>query len=92
MKINTKLITRRSNMLYTDFTEKLIGLQGVKVTKVEKSEKEINIFAQMQRKPHFCPVCNKETTIIHDYRTQTIKDINAFGRRSVLIHLKNIYN
>ena len=87
MKINTKLITRRSNMLYTDFTEKLIGLQGVKVTKVEKSEKEINIFAQMQRKPHFCPVCNKETTIIHDYRTQTIKDINAFGR-SVLIHLK----
>ena len=78
-------------MLYTDFTEKLIGLQGVKVTKVEKSEKEINIFAQMQRKPHFCPVCNKETTIIHDYRTQTIKDINAFGR-SVLIHLKNIYN
>ena len=56
MKINTKLITRRSNMLYTDFTEKIIGLQGVKVTNIEKSEKEINIFAQMQRKPHFCPV------------------------------------
>ena len=41
----------------------------------------------MQRKLHFCRVCNKETTKIHDYRTQTIKDMNAFGR-SVLIHLK----
>ena len=30
MKINTKLITWRSNVLYTDFTEKLIGLEGVK--------------------------------------------------------------
>ena len=37
-------------MLYADFTEKPIGLQGVKVTKVEKSEKEnfvVSFFAEI---------------------------------------------
>ena len=29
-----------SNMLYTDFTEKLLGLQDVIITNVEESEKK----------------------------------------------------
>ena len=41
-------------MLYTDFTEKLLGLQGLIVTNVEENEKEIHIYAEMKKKAHNC--------------------------------------
>ncbi len=37
-------------MLYNYFTEKLIGLQGLKVTNIENEEKTITIYAEMVRK------------------------------------------
>ena len=46
-----------SNMLYTDFTEKLLGLQDVIITNVEESEKEIIIYAELKRKKHNCICC-----------------------------------
>ena len=39
-------------MLYTDFTEKLLGLQDLIVTNIEENEKEIHIYAEMKRKAH----------------------------------------
>ena len=39
-------------MLYTDFTEKLLGLQNLKVTKIEKNEKAVCIYAELPRKTH----------------------------------------
>ena len=41
-------------MLYTHFTEELLGLQGVKITNIESSEKSIVIYAELERKPHNC--------------------------------------
>ena len=43
-----------SNMLYTDFTEKLLGLQDLIVTNIEENEKEIHIYAEIKRKAHNC--------------------------------------
>lgn len=67
-------------MLYNDFTEKLLGLQGVEITNVEENEKTITIFAQLRRKPHICPCCGQTSDTIHDYRMQKVKDIPAFGK------------
>ncbi len=50
-------------MLYTDYTQKLLNLQGVLV-KIE-----------MPVTPHACPHCGTHTSYIHDYRKQLIKDI-----------------
>ena len=33
-------------MLYTHFTEEMLGLQGVKVNKVENNETNIKIYAE----------------------------------------------
>ena len=75
------------NMLYTNIIRKLLGLQDVIVTNVEKNEKNIDIYIEMEVTPHQCPSCGIETTKIHDYRIQKIKDINSFDK-SVILHLK----
>ena len=67
-------------MLYSYFTEKLTGLQGVLIKNVENNDDFITISLEMKRKPHKCPCCGAETDKIHDYRLQHVKDIHAFGK------------
>lgn len=74
-------------MLYTHFTEKIVGLQDLIIKKVETNEKEIHIYGQLERKPHKCPCCGADTAKIHDYREQVIKDIPLYDKY-VFIHLK----
>lgn len=78
-------------MLYTHFTEEMLGLQGVKVNKVENNETNIKIYAELTRKDHNCPACRATTDKIHDYRIQTIKDIPAFGKLVTIILRKRRY-
>ena len=74
-------------MLYEYFTEKLTGLQGLSIEKVEENQNTIHIHCKLERKKHKCPCCGKLTNTIHDYREQVIKDIPAFGKY-VFIHIK----
>lgn len=67
-------------MLYFNYTEKLINLQGVIVKNIIKNSFSTTIFAEMPRKSHNCPCCNTPTDKIHDYRRLQIKDIPAFGK------------
>ena len=78
-------------MLYTNNTEKLLGLQGVNVKKVEDNEKSVLIYAELERKKQKCPCCGESTDKIHDYREQTVKDIPAFGKLIVLKLRKRRY-
>ena len=78
-------------MLYTHFTEELLGLQGVKITNIENSEKSIEIYAELERKPHSCTSCGTATSTVHDYRTQRIKDIPAFGKLVTIVLRKRRY-
>ena len=78
-------------MLYQLFTEKLLGLQGVKGTNIEESETTILIYAEMERKEHHCVCCGTATNTIHDYREQKIKDIPAFGKKIQIILKKRRY-
>ena len=68
------------NMLYEHFTEKLLGLQGLIITNIEENEKNIIIYAEMEKKEHYCISCGTATNTVHDYREQEIKDIPAFGK------------
>ena len=80
-----------SNMLYKYFTEKLLGLQGLNITNIEVDEKTIIIHAEKERKEHICKKCKTATNIIHDYRTQVIKDIPAFGKLVNVVLRKRRY-
>ena len=78
-------------MLYSHFTQEVLGLQDVIITKVENSEKELIIYAELERKQHPCIHCGAETNTIHDYRKQVIKDIPAFGKTVSIVLRKRRY-
>lgn len=78
-------------MLYKHFTEKLIGLQGVIITNIEENEKNIFIHCELERKEHNCICCGTRANTIHDYRTQSVKDIPSFGKLVTLILRKRRY-
>lgn len=78
-------------MLYQDCIEKLLGLQDVIPKKIESDEGSITIYGELKRKSQLCPRCQTETRTIHDYRTQRIKDIPAFGKRVTLVLRKRRY-
>lgn len=73
-------------MLMSDYTVKLLDLEDVIITNVEKSLNQIQIYLELPRTKHICPVCGCETNKIHDYRTQIIKDI-PLGKET-LLHLR----
>ena len=74
-------------MLYSHFTEKLLGLKGAIVKNIDQTEKFTSIEIEIERKSHNCPCCGTSTRTIHDYRRQKIKDIPAFGK-NILLYLR----
>ena len=78
-------------MLYTYYTEKLLGLQEAKVTNIEENKEGLNISIEIEQKPHSCPCCGERTNTVHDYRKQKIKDISAFGKAITIVYRKRRY-
>ena len=78
-------------MLYNDFTEKLLGLQGLNITNIEENDGTLLLYAEMKRKAHHCICCGTATDTVHDYRTQLIKDIPAFGKHIGIVLRKRRY-
>lgn len=77
-------------MLNKDYTTKLLDLEDVIVRKVEIYEDKAEVYIELPRKEHKCPVCGELTSQIHDYREQCVKDI-PFGRTTMLYLRKRRY-
>lgn len=69
-----KIHQRKTDMLYNNITEKILGLQEVIIKKCEETESICRIEIELQRKRCICPCCGRMTDRIHDYRKQVIKD------------------
>lgn len=74
-------------MLLNDCIEELTGLKGLIVKEVKNISGELHIYGRMVQRIHSCPRCGTETSKVHDYREQVIRDISCFGNVSY-IHLK----
>ena len=72
-------------MLTLNYTQEILGLQDVEVEKVENSDNKQRIHIRLGRKVVNCPCCKAETSKIHDYRTQIVKDCEAFGKKIELV-------
>lgn len=57
------------------YSAKLLGLEEVIIKKVWEEETEKHIEIELPRRLHVCPDCGAETSKIHDYRMQSVKDI-----------------
>lgn len=78
-------------MLELNYTQEILNLQDVEVEKVEIFEKTQRIYIKLGRKVVNCPRCKAETSKIHDYRVQTVKDCEAFGKKVELVLRKRRY-
>jgi transposase len=78
-------------MLYTNYTEDLLGLKDVIVTNVENVDGESHIFLNTRLQMQVCPNCRHETKRVHSYRMQPVKDLPLFGLRSILYLKKKRY-
>ncbi len=78
-------------MLVSNYTQEILNLQDVTVEKVENLENKQRIYIQLERKVVNCPCCKAQTSKIHDYRTQIVKDTEAFGKKIELVLRKRRY-
>ena len=78
-------------MLTSNYTQEILNLQDVKIEKVEKFEKIQRIHVKLVQKVVNCTSCNTQTSKIHDYRTQIVRDCEAFGKRIELVLRKRRY-
>lgn len=69
----------------------LLNLKGVIVKSIKNLENVVEIYIEMPIKPHICPNCGLETSKIHDYRKQTIKDVPIYFKPTNLIYNKRRY-
>ena len=78
-------------MLFSDFTQEMLGMQDVKVKKVVQKETEVEICFEMRKKEQVCPCCGAKTNAVHDYRIQRVKDLSCFGKRVEILFQKRRY-
>ena len=78
-------------MLAYNYTQEILNLQDVKIEKVENFEKIQRIHVKLGRKVVNCPRCESQTSKIHDYRVQIVKDCETFGKRTEFILRKRRY-
>ncbi len=67
-------------MLYEDYTTKLLDMEHMNITGMEANETSILLHVDMKRRPTPCPRCGMLTDVVHDYRTQLVKDSPVQGR------------
>jgi len=78
-------------MPYSNYTEDLLDLKDVIVTKVLNTGTQKHIWIELKRTAHTCPRCNTVTEEIHDYRTQPVKDLSLLGCHLILFLRKKRY-
>ena len=69
----------------------LLNLKGVMVKSIKNLKDVMEIYVEMPVKSHICPHCGSETSKIHDYKTQTIKDVPIYFKPTNLIYNKRRY-
>ncbi len=69
----------------------LLDLKDVIVKNIKNLKDKVEIYIELPVKEHICPSCGCSTTNIHDYYTQTIKDIPIYFKPTYLIFRKRRY-
>ena len=77
--------------MQTNCIKNLLDLKGVMIKNIKNLKDKVEIYIELPIKEHICPCCGKSTTKVHDYYTQTIKDIPIYFKPTNLIYHKRRY-
>lgn len=74
-----------------NYTKLLLDLKDVSIRKILHTEHSVKFYLETLPKPQVCPSCGQTTSRIHDYRSQTIKDLPFQLKHCYLILRKRRY-
>lgn len=77
--------------MHSHYTKNLLNLEDILIKKVIHADHFVEIHIETKAKSQICPSCGKETSRIHDYRTQRIKDLPFQFKHCYLILKKRRY-
>lgn len=77
--------------MLSNYINKLLNIEDVSIKKITHGDSFVSIFLETKPSPHVCPACGKRTQRIHDYRTQSIKDLPFQLKYCYLILRKRRY-
>ena len=75
-------------MLNTNYTENFLEMKDIILLNIQNTKDSKIIELKMAQRIHKCPKCGNETSKVHDYRIQDVKDIPALGRNIILMLYK----
>ena len=77
--------------MQTNCIKNLLDLKDFIVKNIKNLKDKVEIYIELPVKEHICPCCGRSTSNIHDYYTQTIKDIPIYFKPTFLIIRKRRY-
>lgn len=77
--------------MQTNCIKNLLDLKDFIVKNIKNLKDKVEIYIELPVKEHICPRCGHVTSNIHDYYTQTIKDIPIYFKPTFLIIRKRRY-
>lgn len=77
--------------MHSNFTSKILDLKDCYVKKIIHGDSSTTFVISTKAKLSKCPCCGKETTKIHDYRDQRIKDLPFMFKTTYLVLRKRRY-
>jgi len=77
--------------MHSHCINKLLNIEEVIVKKIVHGDTFVKIMLETKPKEHICPVCGSSTKRIHDYRSQTIKDLPFQLKHCFLVLRKRRY-
>lgn len=78
-------------MSQSDYISKLMDIEDAVVDDVFHEPDHVTISFRLKRRTYECPNCGTDTDIVHDYRTQMVKDLPLFGKGLIWKYRKRRY-
>ena len=75
-------------MLQTKFITDILGIEENIVKNHKRIDDRLELQIELPIRAHNCPSCSYLTSVVHDYRTRTIKDIPFRGSIKTIIHYR----
>lgn len=77
--------------MQTNCIKNLLDLKDFIIKNIKNLKNKVEIYIELPVKEHICPCCGHTTSNIHDYYSQTIKDIPIYFKPTFLIIRKRRY-
>lgn len=78
--------------MHSNCIKNLLNLKDVKVRKIKNLEKLVEVYIELPISEQNCPCCGNKTSNVHDYYSQTIKDVPIQFKPTNIIYNKRRYH